>query len=81
MDASTTALVFDELTRDVDRNLDLWEYADAADPDKPLKFILGGSTACAVRKDMSTHLDRMKSRYRRMVAVARLAEPYCVWVR
>jgi hypothetical protein len=31
--------------------------------------------------DMSTHPDRMKSRCRRIVAVARLAEPYCVWVK
>jgi hypothetical protein len=81
MDHSATALVFDELTTDVDRTLDLWGYADGADPDKPLKFILGLSTACAVQKDMSTHPSRMKSRYRRIVAVARLAEPYCVWVR
>ena len=81
MDDSATALVFDELTTDVDRILDLWGYADGADPDKPLKFVLGLSTACAVQKDMSTHPNRMKSRYRRIVAVARLAEPYCVWVR
>jgi hypothetical protein len=30
---SATALVFDELTTDVDRTLDLWGYADGADPD------------------------------------------------
>jgi hypothetical protein len=39
------------------------------------------ATACAVQKNMSAHPNRMKSRYRRIVAVARLAEPYCVWVR
>ena len=82
MDDSAAALVFDQLTTDVDhRTLDLWGYADAADSDKPLKFTLGLSTVCAVQKDMSGHPDRMKSRYRRIVAVARLAEPYCVWVR
>lgn len=81
MDASATALVFDELTTGVNRILDLWGYADGADPDKPLKFMLGLSTACAVQKDMSTHPDRMKSRYRRTMAVGRLADPYCVWVR
>jgi hypothetical protein len=81
MDDSATALVFDELTTDVDRTLDLWGYADSADQDRPLRFMLGLSTACAMRKDMSMHTDRMKSRYRRIVAVARLAEPYCVWVR
>jgi hypothetical protein len=82
IDDSATALAFDQLTTDVDhRTLDLWEYADDADTDKPLKFILGLSTVCAVRKDMSGHPNRMKSRHRRVVAVARLAEPYCVWVR
>ena len=81
LDASATALVFEELTTDLDWALDLWGYADGADPDMPLRFILGLSTVCAVRKDMSTHPSRMKSRYRRVVAVGRLAEPYCVWVR
>lgn len=81
MDSSATALVFDRLTTDVDRTVDLWAYADAADPDKPLKFVLGLSTACVVRKDMSAHPQRMKSRYRRVVAVGRLADPYCAWLR
>lgn len=81
MDNSATGLVFDELTTDVGRTVDLWAYADAADSDQPLKFILGLSTACAVRKDMSAHPERMKSRYRRVVAVARLTDPYCVWLR
>jgi hypothetical protein len=81
MNSSATALVFDELTTDVDHALDLWAYADAAHADRPLRFILGLSTACAVRKDTSAHPERMKSRHRRVVAVARLADPYCVWLR
>ena len=53
MGDSATALVFDQLTTDVDdRTLDLWGYADDADSDKPLKFILGLSTVCAVQKDI-----------------------------
>ncbi len=82
MDDSAAALVFDQLTTDADnRTLDLWRYADDSDSDKPLMFILGLSTVCAVQKDMSGHPKRMKSRHRRIVAVARLAEPHCVWVR
>lgn len=81
MDAHATALVFDGLTTDVDRTIDLWAYADGANPDLPVRFILGLSTVCAVRKDTSQHPGRMKSRYRRVVAVAQLAEPYCVWLR
>jgi hypothetical protein len=81
IDHSATALVFDRLLSDVDRTVDLWTYADAADPIKPLRFVPGVSTVCAVRKDMSEHPQRLKSRYRRVVAVARLAEPYGVWLR
>ena len=81
IDHSATALVFDGLETDVGGTIDLWTYADGANPDKPLRFILGLSTTCAQRKDMSEHPERMKSRHRRVVAVARLAEPYCVWLR
>jgi hypothetical protein len=81
MDNSAAALVFDRLTTDVEGTVDLWAYADAADPDRPLKFALGLSTVCTVRKDTSAHPGRMKSRYRRVIAVARLADPYCVWLR
>jgi hypothetical protein len=81
IDGHAAALVFDRLIMHVDRTIDLWTYADGANPDMPLRFILGLSTACAVRKDMSGHPSRMKSRYRRVVAAAQLAEPYCVWLR
>jgi hypothetical protein len=81
MDNSAAGLVFDLLTTDVNGAVDLWSYADAADSGQPVRFTLGLSTACAVRKDMSAHPRRMKSRYRRVVAVGRLAEPYCAWLR
>jgi hypothetical protein len=81
LDTSATALVFDTLATDVTGTMDLWNYAEASDIHKPLRFILGCSTVCATRKDMKLHPDRMKSRYRRVVAVARLVEPYCVWLR
>ena len=81
IDASASALVFDIMTTTVSGALDLWGYADAMDNDKPVKFILGCSTVCATRKDMSAHPERLKSRYRGIVAVARLAEPYGVWLR
>ena len=81
LDSSTTALVFDMLSTDVSGVLDLWDYAYAMDIDYPVKFKLGCSTVCAVRKNTKSHPERMKSRYRGIVAVARLAHPYCVWVR
>jgi hypothetical protein len=81
IDTGAAALVFDMMTTAVNGTLDLWDYGDFSDTQKPLKLILGCSTACAIRKDMAPHPERMKSRYRRIVAVARLAEPYCVWLR
>ena len=81
LDASATALVFDMMTTDVTGTLDLWDYGEALDIHKPLRFILGCSTVCAVRKDTKSHPEKMKSRYRGIVAVARLANPYCVWIR
>ena len=81
LDGGATALVLDRLVTDVKGTLDLWRYADAATPDLPVRFKLGLSTICAVREDTTSHPSRMKSRYRRIVAVGRLVEPYCSWVR
>lgn len=81
LDTGATALVFDMITTDVSGTLDLWGYGELSDINKPLRFILGCSTVCAARMDTKSHPERMKSRYRGIVAVARLAHPYCVWVR
>jgi hypothetical protein len=81
LDKGAAALVFDMMTANVTGTLDLWGYADFSDIREPIKFILGCSTACAVKKDMKSHPSKMKSRYRGIVAVARLAEPYCVSLR
>ena len=81
LDAGATALVFDMMTIEVSGALDLWDYGEALDIHKPLRFILGWSTVCAVRNDTESHPEKMKSRYRGIVAVARLADPYCVWIR
>ncbi len=81
LDTGAAALVFDMMTTDVSGTLDLWDYAEAFDTHKPLRFTLGCSTVCAVRKDTKSFLGKMKSRYRAIVAVAPLADPYCVWIR
>jgi hypothetical protein len=81
LDDAATAFVFDQLTTNAGRVFDLWQYADASGKGSPVRFILGRSTVCAVRADMSANPRRMKSRYRAVVAVARLAEPYAVWLR
>jgi hypothetical protein len=79
--AGASALVFDTLSRNVPGTLDLWGYAEALDTKKPLTFILGCSTVCAIRKDTSSYPEKLKSRYREIVAVARVVDPYCVWLR
>jgi len=81
LDAGATALVFDMMTTDVSGTMDLWEYGELSETPKPLRFVLGCSTVCSVRKDTKSHPEKMKSRYRGIVAVARLADPFCVWVR
>jgi hypothetical protein len=80
-DAGATALVFDEMTTDVNGTLDLWDYGEALAMHKPIRFILGCSTVCAVKNNTRLHPDKMKSHNRGIVAVARLAKPYGVWVR
>jgi hypothetical protein len=81
LDTGATALVFDMMTTYFGGTLDLWNYGESSDIHKPLRFILGCSTVCAVRRDTRSHPEKMKSRYRGIVAVARLADPYCVWIR
>ncbi len=81
LDKAANSLVFDKIETDFDATLDLWNYAEAFDVHKPIKFILGCSTICAIRKDMKVIPDRMKSRYRKIVAVGRIVEPYSVWLR
>lgn len=76
------ALVFDELqVLDESRKVDLWNYADFDNPERPVKTILGCSTIGATKKKMANHPEKLKSRYRRIIAVARLIEPYCVWIK
>jgi hypothetical protein len=81
LDASAAALVFNMLETDVSGTLDLWAYGEASAIPTPLRFRLGSSTVCAIRADMTQHPNRIKSRYRGLVAVARLTHPYCVWLR
>ena len=81
LDATASGLVLDRLETVNGGTLDLWNYGQFPAGNEPVKFILGCSTVCTVRKDTSLHDERTKSRYRLIVAVARLANPYGVWLR
>jgi hypothetical protein len=81
LDSRAYALVFDALEIVEDGTADLWHYADFAEPEEPIKMILGCSTVCATKKDMTSHPGKLKSRVRRILAVARTVAPHCVFVR
>ncbi len=82
LNSQAYALVFDELqTKDELQKIDLWDYAEFSAPEKPVRMILGCSTICATKKDMRDHPERLKSRFRNIIAVAHLDEPYCVWIK
>jgi len=82
LDSRAYALVFNKLeTIDAKQEIDLWHYADFVNQEKPIRMILGCSTVCALKKDMKGHSERLKSRFRRVVAAGLLVAPYCVWVR
>lgn len=81
LDPRAYALVFDTLEIVDDGTADLWRYADFAEPGTPIKMILGCSTVCATKKDMTSHPGKLKSRFRRILAVARTVAPHCVFVR
>ena len=81
MTKGTCALVFDQLSLRESAIVDLWQYADFFNRELPVKIRQGASTVCVARGNSSTHPDRMKSRFREVVAVGRLVEPFAVWLR
>jgi len=78
---SACALVFDQLDAQEAEAVDLWQFADFFDPKHPIMIRQGASTLCALRKDMKSDPNRMKSNLRQLVAIGRLVEPYAVWLR
>lgn len=80
IDNGTYALIFNQLKL-VNDVIDLWGYADFLRQDQPIKIFLGASTICAVRKNMSSHPLAPKSHCRKVIAIGKLCEPYCVWLR
>jgi len=79
IDKGAYALVFDDLKMVTD-TIDLWSYVNFFKPNEPLKIMQGGSTLCALKQE-NDFKNKIKSRYRKIVAVGRLALPYCVWLK
>ena len=81
MTKSTCALVFDDLRLHESTIVDLWQYADFFKRELPVKIRQGASTVGVARGNTSAHPDRMKNRFRQVMAVGRLVEPFAVWLR
>ncbi len=82
INGNSFALVFDRLELlPIRTNIDLWNYAGFFNQENPITIRQGGSTLCAIKKDMSRCKNKIKSRFRRVVAVGKLCNPYCVWLR
>lgn len=60
--------------------LDLWEYCDMFGKGA-VKTRQGGSTVCAYKASSHHFEDKMKSRYRDVLAYAKIIEPFSVWLR
>ncbi len=77
-----TAMVFDAIEMVNGRiEIDLWDYSDFGFPGKALPVRQGGSTLCVERHPSLGDPARLKSHRRRVVAVARMADPFAVWLR
>jgi hypothetical protein len=77
---NTCALVFDEFIF-LKYKIDLGNYADFIDKKEPIKIRRGDSTVCAIAKNTQNHPRKMKSNTRSVIAIAKLAKPYAVWLR
>ena len=81
VDTSAYALVFDELELVQQKRIDLWDYANYFEQDHPVRISQGGSTLCGVRKNMKTHTNKIKAHIRKVIALGRLCDPFCVWLK
>ncbi len=80
INTSAYALIMDKLELSKN-NIDLWEYANFFEQDKPIKIFQGASTLCAIKKTIENPDNRIKSHIREIVAVGRLCHPGGVWLK
>lgn len=78
---SSFALVLDKIDLIEKTSVDLWEYSRKDNPGKAIRLMLGNSTICCVKDSSEKDGSKMKSRYRRLLAIGRLARPYAVWLK
>lgn len=78
---SSFALVLDRIDLMDNTHIDLWKYSRKDSPGKAIRMILGSSTICSIKHSSEKDESKMKSRYRRLLAVGRLIYPYGVWLK
>ncbi|MCK4781446.1 hypothetical protein KAS79_00775 [Candidatus Parcubacteria bacterium] len=80
IDKTSYALLFNKLEL-ISDEIDLWNYADFFNQEKPIRIFRGGSTLCAIKKDVKNQNNKIKSRYRKIIAIGKLSKPFCVWLK
>lgn len=78
---SSFALVLNKIDLMDNAHIDLWEYSRKDNPGEAIRMMLGSSTICSVKHSSEKDGSKMKSRYRRLLAVGRLTYPYGVWLK
>ena len=80
IDKSSYALIMDSLEIvKPHKTIDLWNYLNYFKKDEPLKIVMGGSTLCCIN-EISPKNKNIKTHIRKIVAIGKLVEPYCVWL-
>ena len=68
------AFILDSLEMKNNCEIDINHYAEESH--KPVEFLRGASTICAIKEDMTSHPNRLKSNIRKVWAVGTLKYPY-----
>ena len=78
---SSFALVLNKIDLMDNAYIDLWRYSQNNNPEKAVRIMLGSSTICCLKHSSENDPSKMKSRYRRVLAVGTLVSPYGVWLK
>jgi hypothetical protein len=81
IDRAAYALVLDKLDWPVAREyIDLRDFAELPDMERPVLFARGSSTICVCSKEMREHPKCPRTYRRRVLARGRMTPPFAVWL-
>lgn len=78
---SSFALVLDKINLVNSAYIDLWKYSQQDNHGKAIRMMLGSSTVCSTKHPSKKDERKMKSRYRKLLAIGSLVFPYGVWLK